>query len=867
MICRENPARSAVMGYLKRVNRANGDGFLHDSEVQSALHEHTHALEGMPEHSTEDQIAFAQHFIAQVEADPTLTDAEKYRPYTGKAGQTGIVTRLREEVEILKTGRDRHGRPVLGTVRENTARHMAAVMRMGAITEHLQPAKRNFLETNARTRGISMKDAEREWKQLMEQPGDFSQISLNDSFRDDLGSGPRGDETDTRPRSLQESLAMAGMSARDQAELGQSGRARNAMAVMERRRLDALAKLPSRNTFDAPGVVSRNFLDPKNKNSYIKCTECGQFGHDASACHNDDLVAERRDIEKRSERLDRSVEANKYRMLEQLPDDALHDHLTKLRAIPVIYSDVAAFRQSARDTMRDIAGGEPLSEVQIAKQRTALEREKQQLRAEFDARGGTLSGFKSLDYSPHTGVLKVTPQDTMRGPATPFMMRVSPQQWADLTDGSDAIGRRLNQLGLAGTIDEAYRFENAADLAAASTQHKCPTCGQWASMNTAHRCPVKGGPSEEYQARNAALNAQYRAALREGGSTLPPRPRNTRVAQPVERKVCSAMELDGTKVQGSLVTATRASIDADLATDTTLALPSVQAKFPGATVSGQVRLWNDRDQRYMSVFNSDKKPTLKCTCAQYRATYRCPHVQAVAATTAMKFAAAPARERSPESTYDTLGGMSLDAPLSATDRVDYATIMRRRDDSNADFVDAVRKRSYAGELMNAPVTTPPRTTAGEQVLEPTVWGREPSVTDDDSDAAGRRSEVPKVDLQDTRAVVYRLRKVLSGRGPRRSYSVRTDSNGGITIDVQKSAKNTAAAETQRRELRQLLNLPANNNLSTGYYIPPTGSARFEALDRAYGDPQRIKQSRMVLAADQASLARQHAERVANRNQF
>ncbi|WP_042377272.1 hypothetical protein [Gordonia alkanivorans] len=853
------------MGYLKKASRANGDGFFHDAEVQSALHEFGHELEAMTPMTTEQQIALTEHCIAQVEADPTLTDGEKYRPYTGRGGQTGIVTRLREELHTLKTGKDRNGRPVAGTVKENSARHLAAVMRMGAILERIQPAKANFLETNARHRGISMDQAKSEWNALMNLKEDFSQISLRDSFRHNLGAGDKAADGDTRPASLRDTLAMAGMSARDQSELGQSGRARNAMAVMEQRRLDAVAKLPTKSTLGSEGVVTRTFLDPSHKTTYLKCGNCGQFGHRDNECNNGDLIDERNEVSTKRAHLDDMKEANKVAKLRDASDAALQEQID--RYFPQ-FENVAAFREMVERNISRLAPDGLRSERDIARAEKELDADDARIRSEFDTRGGSLSAFAMVRYSPHSGLLEVTPHDYVRKdgtvtPARPFRRRISPETWAELTDGTDSLGKRLNQLGLARNPHEDNRFESAADLAAADTMSKCPTCGRFASLNAGHRCPVKGGPSEQYAARNAATQQKYRAALREGGGSLPPRPRTVRTGHPVDRRQCVA-RVDGVPVTGTLITATTSSVRDDLSSDSNVVVPTISGRFPDATVSGTVRVWSQSGQRFLSVRDENGQIGLKCTCDAYRRNSRCPHIQASLSGAAQKFAATPAGSRTPDVDTETADDMALDAPLGAHSRVDYATIMARRGVDDAEFLATVAKRSFAGDLANSPVPSPPRDLDGREVPEPAVWERAESDADAVEGGGQYRTQVSAVDLNNTSDVVYRLRKVLSGRGSRQSWSVRTTSDGGIVVDIQRSARGTHAAEAQRQELRSLLRLPATHRLEHGYYIPPTGSSRHDALDRAYGDPNRVRPSSWVTSIDDVNLARQRRDRIASR---
>lgn len=870
MVCRENPLRSAFMGAVKKLSVINGDGYFHDAEVQSSIHEFGHELEAMTPISTEQQIAFAEQLRAQLEANPDLTDNDKYRPFSGDRGQTGIITRIDDEIRALKTGKDRKGRPIKGTPKENNARFLASVMNMGSMLERRQPAKAAFLEMNARHRGISMAEATAEWNKLMNTKGDFSQISLSDTFREDLGSGRKTDgSTDTRPVTLRDSLAMAGMSAREQADLGQSGRARNAMAVMEQRRLKAVKALPSRPTLDVPGVVSRQYLDASKKDSYVKCGQCGQFGHDDNECPNPDLASERRDLSNQRDTLDKAKEAVKWRRMLDADDDAIMTNLDRYYPQRE-FASAAQFREMVASRIDTLTPDGELTELEIARRSKQLDDAEADLRRRRDERGGSVSAFRSVRYSPQTGLLEVTPQDYTRKnghvtPGKPFYRRISPQQWAELTDGTDSIGARLNSLGLARNPDEQNRFESAADMRAAATLQRCPTCGRFASLNAGHRCAVKGGPSEEFTARNALQQRAYRRAVVEGGGKVPPPPRNIRTGQPVDHHVIGARETDGAIVRGDLMTATRGSIDADLATDATVAHPTVHAQFPGATVTGSVQVWSSDGQRFLSVADDDRNVTLKCTCPQYRKNYRCPHVESAAKACADKFRAGPARGRTANSSYEQLDGFSMDAPLGTHSRVDFATITARRAEHNDTFTTSVNARSYAGTFATSPVAMPPRNSDGEEIAEPTVWARTDSDDDTSAEDGKKRMDVNKVDLQNTGDVVHRLRKVLSGRKGRQSWSVRTDQFGGIIVDIQRSARNTPAAESQRATLRSLLNIPANNDLRNGFYIPPTGSARHEALDRAYGDPPRIQQSRMVFTPDAEALQNARDHRAQTRN--
>lgn len=847
MVCRENPGRSAVMGWIKKQSRANGDGVLHDAQTQSSLHEETHRHGNATPMTIDEEKAFFQSLIAQVEADPNLTDAEKYREYSGKAGQTGIVTRLREELRQLDTGRDRHGNPIEGTAKANSSARLASMMRMGQMLECQQAATRNFLESNARHRGIGMDQANSEWRQLMGQGGDFSNVSLADTFRSNMGAGADVDNQDTRPQSLSETMSLAGISARDQDELGQSGRARNAMAVMEQRRLDAVASQPARPAMHDDFCTVRTFADANNKATLVRCENCGQFGHQGPACPNESLVTQRAALDAEGVKLDQAREALKWRQIHDANDQQIGAVLDRFAP----GTTVAALRERAGAEIERLTGGDELSERDIARRQRDLDDEVRVLRSEFDKSGGSLSWVQEARYNPANGVLQVTPHPYTRKdgtvtPPTPFRRRISPETWEQLTDGSDSFGKRLSDLGLSRNPDESYRFENAADAASANVLTKCATCGQYASMNAQHRCPVKGGPSEKVAARNAAQNQAYRQAVREATGTPPPRPRTLQTGFPTEgERTITIRDADGNPVQGRMSLANRNLVKAATAGDNTIAELSVRAELPDANVTGKVRVWNEDGQRYMSPLTDTGRTSLQCTCNTYRRNGVCNHLRSVATVTANAYEAANGSARRPDLNAESSGGLSLDAPLTPSSRVDYATLATAREARNGDFLAALAKRQHAGELINSPVAMAPRTAAGETIGEPSTWSR-------DSEQGTR--PVGDIDLQDTTAVQRRLRKVLSGRPPRKSFPVNVDSDGGITVSIQRAARGKRAVETQRSQLRELLNLPPNARLDRGYYIPPTGSARYEALDRAYGDPQRVEQSRWVVAPTPDQLA-------------
>ncbi|MEE2031847.1 hypothetical protein [Rhodococcus chondri] len=175
--------------------------------------------------TTEQQIAFVEGLRQQIENDPSISDREKYRQ---SWDQPGVITRLDTELDRLKTGMytDRFGNKTpLTDAQKNAGNQLQAIQYLGTMVPRIQSAKAMYFEINARHTGRSISEVQAEWDSIMARPGTGRGsvgISLKDSWRDDL--------------------AVAGLSTQGQADIGQSKRARDALAEMEERRLAHLAK-------------------------------------------------------------------------------------------------------------------------------------------------------------------------------------------------------------------------------------------------------------------------------------------------------------------------------------------------------------------------------------------------------------------------------------------------------------------------------------------------------------------------------------------------------------------------------------------------------------------------------------------------
>ncbi|MGW0670607.1 hypothetical protein [Streptomyces sp. NPDC002746] len=285
VVCRENKGRSAVIGYQKHLLRQLGYTDYDDFELQSGVHEFGHQYEGFPAPNEKEQLAFLKGLKQQIESDPRISQADKYRD---SDRQPGMVTRIDQEIARLKTGKDEHGRP-LQPKHKMRGQDLAAMQRLGVLLQRNQEAKDGYFDVYARTMGVSAAAARGRWKALVRRQKserENTRISLTDKWRDQL--------------------AVSGYTARQQADIGQSNVSREALRIMEEERRAKLASLPTRPALTSAQRV--RLAEPGTGN--VQCTGeggCGQFGHERSACPNQRLVTQRDDARARWKKLDKEI--------------------------------------------------------------------------------------------------------------------------------------------------------------------------------------------------------------------------------------------------------------------------------------------------------------------------------------------------------------------------------------------------------------------------------------------------------------------------------------------------------------------------------------------------------------------------------
>ena len=879
MVCRENKGRSAMIGLAKSFQRMMGHPVDHDANLQSMQHQLRHEVEaadstfsGFDTWPKEEQIKAWKELRARVDELPegTMSDARRYGE---SKTNPGIITRIDQEVARLESGKHESGSP-LKNVQRNTGADMVASMKIVSVMERLVPARRSFLENQARRRGVAYAKVEAEWLERINEKGNFSNISLTDEYRD--------------------SLAVSGVNAQDQADLGQSGRARAAMAAMEKETQESLAahrkEKPPRPAITDKHVLG-TYTKPDGEGS-VRCAGCGQFGHEEKACPNTDLTETLDAVSEQAQMLDQHQSVlDRKEMLATRSEEEIQ----ALFDANAPGMTVAKYKENVARDEAELDG--PLkTPAQVQKMRRKCEKEGAAALAELKTREPKVSSWvQSVAYNPNNGLLQVTMHPAKSGKQyPPRYFRARPEEVDELM-AHPHIGKGLH----AGFLDknkvtENHEFENSADLSAALEENQCPTCGRWASLNSSHQCPVIGGPSEEIdhvRVRNVmAYQAKARTA-RENGEVVPGKP-PTLVSSLKGGTDHNGLVVDqktGEKVGGALRSGSKQ--EAMTATEDGTRMWDSPVAFNGTDdawhVSGHVTVWKDPEsgERVLGIDGQSGNPGLKCQCDQYQQTRRCPHVRAVGARLARKYEAAPAH-------YSTRAGeplrlqknrLSNDAAALPPERLSYETMSSMR-------VESMRKTLQAADthgIAQLPQTLwPSKATdleTGDTIDPPSSWDRAEEF---------KTAKAKPVDLDNTAQVINRLRRLshsktqlipvteeVPGGGTRTvykkarvQYSFRAEPDGSIVANVPpsvlKDTGNTAQARAMEQHLRTVMGLPKGRRIMPhGLRIAPDSSARYAALDAMAGDPPRIGPSRMYAPQDGSFEASLHRGRSGNDAQF
>lgn len=846
MVCRENKGRSAIMGVVKALEISYGNPAFHDAEIQSGIHQIKHEGDALNEQapvSVDEQIAMMKRVREEVRSLPFISEEEKYRV---SSRRPGMITRLDQEISRLEKGVDENGNK-LRPAQLNNAADLYAIQRLSSMLERVGPARTNFLETNARHRGITMEEAETEWRQLVDRPGHMEEHS---KIRDET----------------RESLAAAGIDPSTQMSLGVSGRSIMAMEEMENRRLAAVDNLEKRPAITDEHVVERYVPTTGN---VVKCEECGQFGHEAADCPNTADLATARDAARRKAQARTAAARGGLARKLEAGGDLREDYTGAAQARFATFEEFQADVEDARqqglhNQIKDNASAykAAVREEEAATERIAAREPKQSAYA------------KSVAYNPDSGVMVIERQPDHHGnERPPIIRRCQPHEADELI--AELQHRPAGEVLSPWANRDTNKFANAADAQAALTSYRCPTCGQWASLNTSHQCPVEGGPSETADALNRRDRMEYnrerRDALKSGVLELDEV--GARKFMIGDHAKVGPQALKGRDAEGNIQEVQllnghftkRTPVVKELRNGNIPEIP-VQMDFPDGKVSGSVSAWEgmDKDGNVADVMSV--KPIngpgggggLRCDCSEYAANGTCRHINATAVRLANTYQAYPVDDYVPGDQLNLVQGrdgrMVPARPVIAQDsrQLNYSPgigavqdIRRARIDSELETWISNRAEGQGATTM---MVERPTDSEGQPVDWPTTW----AAVDDPDNA---------IDLTDSNEVKDRMRarikkKIVTDPVTGEKHEVRARVNQSKDPDgytVQLPSKFNKLSPNMRQAGVEVLadNLGVNPSSfgENGFFIPGDTATVYERLEYASGNSSpRVRGPRTVRIA-------------------
>lgn len=802
VVCRENKARSVLIGLNKHYLRQDGWTDYTDNEFQSAFHDYGHRFEDAEVPSEKDQRKLLEGLRASIEQDPRISDADKYRPArpNARTDNPGLITRIDQEITRLETGvHERTGKP-LTNAQKMGGKQWASIQRLSAFVQRTQPAKDAYIEMNARHRGIDVDEARGEWKKLVDVPPrarvnddtgeSMDQISLRDSYRDDL--------------------SVAGLTSEQQADVSQSAATRYAVQEMEKRRKAAISRLPTR-----PAVDETNTVRFATTGNTVKCEQCGQFGHEAPACPNGQTVGKLQEAQQRADQAEARITAVTKKR-ERLTADLEKLHAKESRARG---DEAKAKAVEEIKTLRAQSNLLERQERRLIALRDYEEHNAAQFRQELIRTGDRSSNLaETVAYNPATGYMKIEAR-AKNGELREREYRVSRQEYEDFMASDDhrAFARttvvRPSRLG----GNDRWQYENPADTAAARQIHQCPTCGRWASLTSSHTCPVPGS-------RRANDDARSRSdAALANDNTYNPAP--VRIGPGQSRPLAGGL--------GTLNFAAPQAVTQQIDSDQTVNA-MVSGRFPDGAVTGHVTVWDDREHGRSISTAPESGASAKCTCAEYRKRQVCRHIGEVARQLSTAYGATRTADRTPTGTatapYPDLNSAD-DAPQQGgIDRVSYNRIMNSRLDKAAD---AVVESSLTHDANKVLAATWPRDPNGEPLtgdLPTTVIHENPPTP---------RFKHATVDVRHQQPTQEAIR---AGLRARTGHHWSVTHEGGV-LRITASRKNRREhgelTEKSRAELAKALNLPRSAVGSRGVTVPGEHSWHHEYVNRAFGQEPTV----------------------------
>lgn len=831
MVCRENKARSTYMGITKHYLRQAGLGDFDDHELQSMIHDKRHDFEGAGTPSVEEQVCFLKGMRQQILNDPTLSDAQKFRPDRGRASQPGFITRLDQELERLRTGR--HTDPVTGETRPleqkqlNMGKDAAAMARLLQPAMRAQYAKQAYAETYARHMGIEVEDARQRYRELVKRSKAErlnTEISLN-----------KRDAEGNRVQDWKDSLAVSGLSTQQQDDMGQSNVQREALRLMEAERLHKVNSYPKRSAMRPEHQTK--ILHSDDPIVKVQCVGgCGQFGHTADDCPH------------RAE-VDAAADATAAADAATAKAEALKEQARVATYVKMV---------DRGDTVGDVGpdgeryvtgpdGPQKVTEEQIGRWRQEAEGFSQRAanravkaaraaQEEADAANAALeeargpippvsSWVKTVAYNPDNGTMVITTapyrlkKTGEERPAKSYVRRVSPETYAKMM-ASDSWGSAISNtvFGRAAVGgSEPYRAANAAEERELLVERQCPSCGQFASFTQDHQCPVDGSlTTQEEHARGVEMRKQRHYAEVAGlPATMGDRLKRFEVTSQVRGRLAD---------NGVTTFPAPAAVD-QIAGKGAVAIGYFNASYLGQAVNGRVFVWTDQNtgQRLYRITDT------KCSCGKLG----CRHIDLAASTLSRPYGA--------QRQYGQIGAPSLNKNVPVAGN----TVVNDPDASTYEQIRTEREHKatriakyFTPEAKGRQFYTMPPTRNGVPVDTRTL----PSEWTDGSTS---------VDVNDTTAVTETVRRRLNhvtGRDEKASnWKVSADSAGGVWIRSAEGSKPEMYGKmytAHQNELKKAFGLSSRCG-GRGIYIPAHASWRHEMLDRLAGREPHIQGARFA----------------------